>query len=152
MIDPKAEVAQALSAAIAAALPAHAGTTVVLERPKSAAYGDYASNVALALAKEAKRNPRELASAIVAALPASKWIERAEVAGAGFINVTLTPAARQSTVKRVLTEGAAYGKSRARSGERVMVDSDRGPRLACRRGAHAKPPADGVRSGTLDVG
>jgi arginyl-tRNA synthetase len=122
VIDPKAEVAQALSAAIAAALPEHAGTTVVVERPKSAAHGDYASNVALAVAKQAKRNPRELASAIVAALPVSKWIERAEVAGAGFINVTLTPAARQSIVKRVLTEGAAYGKSRARAGDRVMVE------------------------------
>src|SRR4029453_12778857 len=62
------------------------------------------------------------ATAIVAALPPSKWIERAEVAGAGFINVTLTPSARQAIVKRVLTEGAAYGKSRARVGESVMVE------------------------------
>jgi arginyl-tRNA synthetase len=122
VIDPKTEVANALSAAIAAALPSHAGASFALERPKSAAHGDYASNVALALGKQAKRNPRELAAAIVAALPASKWIERVEVAGAGFINVTLTPAARQATVKRVLTEGAAFGKSRERAGERVMVE------------------------------
>jgi arginyl-tRNA synthetase len=122
VIDPKAEVGQALAAAIVAALPAHAGTSITIERPKSAAHGDYATNVALALAKQAKRNPRDLAAAIVAALPASKWIERAEVAGAGFINVTLAPAARQAIVKRVLTEGAAYGKSRARVGENVMVE------------------------------
>jgi arginyl-tRNA synthetase len=122
VIDPKAEAGQALSAAIAAALPGHASTPVAVERPKSAAHGDYASNVALALANQAKRNPRELAAAIVAALPASKWIERAEVAGAGFINITLTAAARQATVKRVLTEGAAYGRSRARAGESVMVE------------------------------
>jgi arginyl-tRNA synthetase len=74
--------------------------------------------VALALAKQAKRNPRDLAASIVAALPASPWIERAEVAGAGFINVTLAPAARQAVVKRVLTEGAAYG-SRAHASART---------------------------------
>jgi arginyl-tRNA synthetase len=122
VIDPKAEVEQALSAAIAAALPAHAGAAVTIERPKSAVHGDYATNVALALAKQARRNPRDLAAAIVAALPASKRIQSAEVAGAGFINVTLAPAARQAIVKRVLTEGAAYGKSRARAGESVMVE------------------------------
>ena len=122
VIDSKAEVVQALSAAIAAALPAHAGATVTVERPKSAAHGDYATNVALALAKQARRNPRELAAAIVAALPASPAIERAEVAGAGFINIALTAAARQSIVNRVLTEGAAYGTSRARADEKVMVE------------------------------
>jgi arginyl-tRNA synthetase len=122
VIDPKAEVGQALSAAIAAALPAHADTPITIERPKSAAHGDYATNVALALARQAKCNPRDLAAAIVAALPASKGIERAEVAGAGFINVTLATAARQAIVKRVLTEGAAYGKSHARAGENVMVE------------------------------
>jgi len=122
VIDPKAEVGQAVSAAIAAALPGHAGAQVTIERPKSAAHGDYATNVALALAKHAKRNPRELAASIVAALPASPWIERAEVAGAGFVNVTLTAAARQAVVRRVLTEGAAYGRSRARAGESVMVE------------------------------
>ena len=122
MIDPKEEVGQALSAAIAAALPVHAGTSFTIERPKSAAHGDYATNVALALAKQAKRNPRDLAASIVAALPPSPWIERAEVAGAGFINVTLAPAARQVVVKRVLAEGAEYGRSRARVGENVMVE------------------------------
>ena len=122
MIDPKAEVVRALTDAIAAAMPEHAGTQVAVERPKAAAHGDYASNVALTLAKQAKRNPRDLASAIVAALPASPWIAGAEVAGAGFINLTLTPAARQSIVRRALTEGAAYGKSRARVGEQVMLE------------------------------
>ena len=122
MIDPKAELEQALAAAVAAVVPAHAKTTVVVERPKQAAHGDYASNVALALAKQAKRNPRELASELVAALPASPRVASVEIAGAGFINATLTPAARQSIVKRVLTEGAAFGKARAQASERVMVE------------------------------
>ncbi len=120
--DPKACVVRALTDAIAIAVPEHAGTPVAVERPKSAAHGDYAANVALALAKIAKRNPRDLASAIVAAMPPSPWIAGAEVAGAGFINVTLTPAARQSVVARALTEGAAYGGSRARAGEQVMLE------------------------------
>ncbi|HTQ01093.1 MAG TPA: arginine--tRNA ligase [Casimicrobiaceae bacterium] len=122
MIDPKAELTQSLSAAVAAVLPAHANAAVVVERPKQAAHGDYASNVALALAKQAKRHPRDLAAALVAALPASPSVARVEIAGAGFINVTLTPEARRSIVKRVLTEGAAFGKSRTRSNERVMVE------------------------------
>ena len=122
MTDPKAEVERALTEAIAAAMPGPAAAPVAVDRPKSAAHGDYASNVALALAKQAKRNPRELAAAIVAAMPASPWIAGSDVAGAGFINVTLTPAARQAVVRRALVEGAAFGKTQARSGEQVMLE------------------------------
>ncbi|MCC6197609.1 MAG: arginine--tRNA ligase [Burkholderiales bacterium] len=122
MNDPRNDVSQALAQAVAAVVPGQAGTTIAVERPKQAAHGDYASNVALALAKAARRNPRELAGEIVAALPASPSIAKVEVAGAGFINVTLAPPARQAIVKRVLTEGAAFGRSRERAGERVMVE------------------------------
>jgi len=120
--DPKTELERAFSSAIAALLPAHAGTPVLVERPKQASHGDYASNIALALAKVARRNPRELAQAIVAALPPTPIVERAEIAGAGFINVTLTAAARQSIVARVLAEGDAFGTSSAHAGERVMIE------------------------------
>ncbi len=122
MTDPRADIERALSAALAAALPAHAGAPVHIERPKQAAHGDYASNVAMVTAKAAKRNPREIAAAIVAALPATPSIARVDIAGAGFINVTLTDAARQAIVKRVLTEGAMFGRSRAHAGEHVMVE------------------------------
>jgi arginyl-tRNA synthetase len=118
----RGELEKTLGAAVRAVVPAHADTQVVVERPKQAAHGDYASNVALALAKHAKRNPRELAAALVAAMPASPIVEKVEIAGAGFINITITAAARQSIVKRVLTEGAAFGKSKAHAGERVMVE------------------------------
>jgi arginyl-tRNA synthetase len=93
-----------------------------LDRPKQATHGDYASNIALSLAKRAQRNPRELAQALVAALPASKFIEHAEVAGPGFINFFVTPAARQAIVARVLAERDAFGRSAAHAGERVMVE------------------------------
>ena len=62
-----------------------AADAVVVERTRDAQHGDFASNVALRLAKSARRNPRELAAAIVAALPQSPLLARAEVAGAGFI-------------------------------------------------------------------
>jgi len=122
LTDPKTELERALSAAVAAVLPAHAGASVVLERPKQAAHGDYASNIALALAKPARRNPRQLAEALVAALPASSLVERIDIAGAGFINFVLTAAARQTIVARVLAERDAYGLSHAHQGERVMVE------------------------------
>ncbi|MEO8506145.1 MAG: arginine--tRNA ligase [Betaproteobacteria bacterium] len=122
MTDPKTELETALAQAVAAVVPAAADTPVVLERPKQAAHGDYASNVALALAKRAQRNPRELALALVAALPPSDLVARVDIAGAGFINITLAPAARQSIVARVLGEREAFGKSNAHAGERVMVE------------------------------
>ncbi len=120
--DPKSELERLLAAAVATTLPELAGTPVVVERPKQAAHGDYATNIALALAKRAQRAPRELAQALVAALPASQLIERVEIAGAGFINLVLTPAARQAIVARVLAEGDDFGRSRAHAGERVMVE------------------------------
>jgi arginyl-tRNA synthetase len=120
--DLRSELEKTLGAAVRAVAPAHADAAVTVERPKQAAHGDYACNVALALAKRAQRNPRDLANALVAAMPASPIVARVEVAGAGFINITLTPPARQSIVKRVLTEGAAFGKSKAHAGERVMIE------------------------------
>jgi arginyl-tRNA synthetase len=120
--DPKTELEHALAAAVAAVLPEQAGVPVVLERPKQAAHGDYASNIALALAKAARRNPRELAQAIVAALPASPLVAGVDIAGAGFINLTLTPSARQSIVARALQEGDAFGTSQALAGRTVMIE------------------------------
>ncbi len=122
MNDVKHEVRQLLAAAIGKALPAFVDTSVALERPKQAAHGDYASNVAMALAKRAQRNPRQLAETLIAALPPSPLIDRAEIAGAGFINIFLTPKARQSVVARILQQGAQYGHVSTPSGKQVMVE------------------------------
>ena len=122
MTDPKTELERALAAAVATLVPDAVAVPVTLERPKQSAHGDYASNVALALAKPARRNPRELAQALVAALPASPLVAKVDIAGAGFINFTLAPAARQSIVARVLAEGDAFGASHAHDGEKVMVE------------------------------
>src|SRR5260221_322489 len=122
MNDVKQELEKVIKGAVRAVVPDHADTPVGLDRPKQVTHGDYASNVALALAKRAQRNPRELAQALVAALPASPLVERAEIAGAGFINFFVTPAARQAIIARVLAERDAFGRSLAHEGERVMVE------------------------------
>jgi arginyl-tRNA synthetase len=97
-------------------------SAVVIERTRDAQHGDFASNVALRLAKAARRNPRELAAAIVTALPQSPLIARTEVAGAGFINFRLAPVAYARELARIHEEGAAYGASRLGGGERVLVE------------------------------
>jgi arginyl-tRNA synthetase len=122
MNDLRQNLEQVINDAVRAVVPGYADTPAGLDRPKQAAHGDYASNIALALAKWAKRNPRELAQALVAALPASQLIERVEIAGAGFINLFVTPDARQAIVARVLAERGEFGRSLAHSGERVMVE------------------------------
>jgi arginyl-tRNA synthetase len=99
-----------------------AADAVAVERTRDAQHGDFATNIALRLAKSARRSPRELASAIVAALPPSELVARAEVAGAGFINFHLAPAALAREVARIHTAGGAYGESRLGGGERVLVE------------------------------
>jgi arginyl-tRNA synthetase len=99
---------------------------IVLERPKVPAHGDLATNVAMQLAKPLKRNPRELAQALVDALTqsaaAQDWLDRAELAGPGFINLRLQPAAKQQVVRVVLNQAECFGKTDSAAGRRVMVE------------------------------
>jgi arginyl-tRNA synthetase len=74
------------------------------------------------LARSLKRNPRELALELVAALPPSEWLERAEVAGNGFINLRVRPAAKQHIIQTILTEGDRYGRADRAGGRPVMVE------------------------------
>ena len=82
-------------------------SSVTVERTRDTQHGDFATNVALRLAKAARRNPRELAQAIVAALPANPVVAKAEVAGAGFINFFLTPDAYAARFTMQRNQGAA---------------------------------------------
>lgn len=101
-----------IRAAVTQTVP-EASPNILLERPKVAAHGDIATNVAMQLAKPAKRNPRELAQQIVDALMAQpeavKLIASAEIAGPGFINFRLTSAARQAVLHAILDEGEQFG-------------------------------------------
>jgi arginyl-tRNA synthetase len=95
---------------------------VVVDRARDTQHGDFASNIAMRLAKAARKNPRELAQAIVAALPANGLITSAEVAGAGFINFRLAKDAWFSALKNVAAQGAGYGRSNIGGGRKVMVE------------------------------
>ena len=99
---------------------------VVLERPRDASHGDVACNVAMQLAKQLKMNPRELATKVVDAVlanPAGKaLIASADIAGPGFINLRVTDASKQAVVRAVLAQGAAYGRSDAGAGKKVIIE------------------------------
>jgi arginyl-tRNA synthetase len=101
-------------------------TPVALERPKVASHGDWACTVALQAAKSMKRNPREVATAIADALrlnpAAAGLIESVEVAGPGFINLRIAPAAKQEVVYGVLRERGDFGTANAAHGRKVMVE------------------------------
>jgi arginyl-tRNA synthetase len=120
--DPRTHLAQLLADAVAEALPEQRGIAIALERPKQAGHGDYSSNLALQLAKPLKRNPRDIAQALVRALLPSPLLAKAEVAGAGFINVFLTPAAKQRVVTDILAQGAQYGRIGFGQGKKVQVE------------------------------
>jgi arginyl-tRNA synthetase len=111
-----------------AALPAEwraggpAPGAVLVERSRDATHGDFASNVALQLAKAAQRKPRDLAQAIVDALPPSELVAKVEIAGPGFINFFIAPAGYHQELRRVLEQGSAYGRSELGAGQRVLVE------------------------------
>ncbi|WP_175624307.1 MULTISPECIES: arginine--tRNA ligase [Oxalobacteraceae] len=114
----------------AAVAPLVAGTdlqpNITLERPRDPSHGDVACNLAMQIAKPLKKNPREVAQALVAALldnPANPdLIESADIAGPGFINLRLTAASRQAVVKTVLQQGAEFGKSNLGNNKKVIIE------------------------------
>ena len=95
---------------------------VVVEPPRDAAHGDMATNAAMVLAKEAKAKPRDLADRIAEKLRADDLITAVDVAGPGFINLTLQPSAWAEELRAVLREGEAYGKSATGASEKVNVE------------------------------
>ncbi|WP_284618183.1 arginine--tRNA ligase [Aquabacterium humicola] len=124
MIQAKQALLQTLQATVAQLAP-DAGFTPAFESPKQAAHGDFAITAAMQLARGLKRNPRELAAELVAALNAQpafqRWVEALEIAGPGFINLKLKPAARQAVVGEVLAAGDAFGRQQA-IGRKLMVE------------------------------
>ncbi|WP_353248720.1 arginine--tRNA ligase [Salinisphaera sp. T31B1] len=93
-----------------------------VERTRDPAHGDFASNIAMTLTKTLRRNPREIAQAIVDAVPADERIARIEIAGPGFLNFFLTPAAFRGAIDEILDHGAAYGRSDAGQSRRVLIE------------------------------
>jgi arginyl-tRNA synthetase len=117
--EPKAHLAGLLKAAADSVAPGMA-VDIHLERPKQAAHGDFACNLAMQLARALKENPRKIAERLVRELPVSVWVEKTEIAGAGFINFTLVPAAKTVAVKNVFEAGDNYGRGVAPAGCRKI--------------------------------
>jgi arginyl-tRNA synthetase len=95
---------------------------VVVEPPRDASHGDMATNAAMVLAKEAKAKPRDLAEAIAQRLRADDLIEKVDIAGPGFINLTLKANAWADALHTVLREGDAYGRIAPKAGAKVNVE------------------------------
>ena len=124
MIQAKAELQSALAAAVLQLAP-DASLTPQFELPKQAAHGDLAITAAMQLAKPLRSNPRAVAEQLIAALKAQpafeRWVSALDIAGPGFINLRLAPAAKQAVVAEVLTGGATFGRQPA-NGRKLMVE------------------------------
>ncbi|CAM3388906.1 arginine--tRNA ligase [Halomonas lysinitropha] len=103
-------------------LPADIAPAIKVDPTRDKAHGDYATNLALMLAKPAGRKPRELAEALVAALPASDAVQKVEIAGPGFVNFFAATDAAAQVVRLVLEVGDAYGRNLTGQGRRVQVE------------------------------
>ncbi|MDX1509075.1 MAG: arginine--tRNA ligase, partial [Woeseiaceae bacterium] len=111
----KSTVAQLVAEALAAlpdlaAAAADLSPESTVERTRDPSHGDFASNIAMQLAKPARRNPREIAASIIEALPASDAVANTEIAGPGFINFHLAPAAYHAEIEAILDAGIDYGR------------------------------------------
>ena len=121
-LNLKQALTELIQQAVAIIAPGQANATITLERPKQAQHGDYACNIAMQLAKALKRNPREVAMDLIGDLPPSPYLEKADIAGPGFINFFLTANAKQQVVKTILHTGESFGRQRAAKPEKIVVE------------------------------
>ena len=121
-VDIKTHLAELMRAALTALAPDQRDTTIVLERPKQTSHGDFSCNLAMQLARSMKRNPRELAQQLVSGIPPSPFVDRVEIAGAGFINFHLTASAKRESVRAALDQGDAFGRATQGGGQKIQVE------------------------------
>jgi arginyl-tRNA synthetase len=103
-------------------LPAGVPESVTVERPRQQGHGDYATNVAMQLAKQAGTNPRALAELVRVPLEATQGVARVEVAGPGFLNISVEAGAQGEVAAHIVAAGAAYGSSEAFRGEKINLE------------------------------
>jgi len=120
--DVKSQLTGLLQQALASVAPTATDTPIQLERPRDPTHGDFATNLAMQLAKALKKNPRDIAQQLLNELPVSSLVAKAEVAGAGFINFTLDAGAKTAVVKAVLAEGENFGRSTLGGWQKVQVE------------------------------
>ncbi|MDA7418701.1 arginine--tRNA ligase [Xenophilus arseniciresistens] len=125
MLTVKQDLLAALAQSLEALVPG-AGAKAAFESPKVAAHGDFACTAAMQLAKPLKKNPRQLGEELRSALLAQpayvQWVDAIEIAGPGFLNIRLKPAAKQQVVKEVLAKGARFGAKDVVSTDCVLVE------------------------------
>jgi arginyl-tRNA synthetase len=116
-------IAQALKSLSGSVLPQEVDpAAIAVERSRDAEHGDFTSNIALRLAKQARRPPKALAESIVAALPANTLLSKVDVAGAGFINFHLAASAQNAVLRQVFEQAQRYGESDLAHGEPLMIE------------------------------
>jgi arginyl-tRNA synthetase len=122
VLNFKSHLSELFAQALREVAPDQSGVAVLIERPKLASHGDYACNLAMQLAKPLRKPPRDIANALISALPKSDVVEKVEIAGAGFINVFITTTAKQHVVHDVLQAGAGYGHVHVGGRRKVGVE------------------------------
>jgi arginyl-tRNA synthetase len=118
----RTHLTELLAQAAKAVAPSLQDVSILIERPKTAQHGDFATNLALTLAKPLRQNPRAIAEALLKALPPSSYIARTEIAGAGFINFFMATDAMTAVVRQIFAEGEQYGRSATGKGHKAMVE------------------------------
>ena len=103
-------------------LPDGVPTTVTVERPRQKGHGDYATNVALQLGKRAGMNPRAFAELVQTGLLATEGVAGVEIAGPGFLNITVAAGAQGQVAGEIVAAGAGYGRTRTLAGQRIDVE------------------------------
>ncbi|HRD69989.1 MAG TPA: arginine--tRNA ligase [Legionella sp.] len=103
-------------------IPSDLTVEVKVENAKDPAHGDYASNLALILAKPCRQSPRQIAEMLIEALPADSIIEKVEIAGAGFINFFIRSSARAEIIKEVLHKKREFGRSTLGGNQKVLIE------------------------------
>jgi arginyl-tRNA synthetase len=123
-MDAKTQLTALFREALRDIAPEAADTEIHFERPRDPAHGDLATNVAMQLARTLKRNPRQIAEALLASLrpKMADAVDSLEVAGAGFINIRLKQASKTQIVRQVLQAAAAFGRTRAAQPEKIQVE------------------------------
>lgn len=120
--DNKYQLIQLMHIALQQIAPEYSDIAFVIERPKNPEHGDYACNIAMQLARPLKQSPRQIAEALLAALPQNHFIDNATIAGAGFINFILTPTARQHIILPILQHGMHFGQTNLGQQKRVQIE------------------------------
>ncbi len=118
----KSHLSEILHHALHEIAPVVPGVSIEFARPKQASHGDYSCNLAMQLAKPLHQNPRDIAALLIKAMPASPYLEKIEIAGAGFINLFLKTSAKQQFPRHALESVTKFGHSDNGVGKRIQVE------------------------------